>query len=44
VPSESAPVPEKVITVLRGITAPFAGDEMFTEGGPTATAETVDAE
>jgi hypothetical protein len=40
VPSESAPLPVKVMTVLSGMTAPLAGDEMFTDGGPTATAET----
>ena len=39
VPSESAPLPVKVMTVLSGITAPLAGDVMLTDGGPTAAAK-----
>jgi hypothetical protein len=42
VPSESAPQPEKVITVLKGMTAPSAGEMMAPDGGPTAVAETRD--
>ena len=38
VPSESVPIPAKVITVFSGITAPFDGEVMLTLGGPTATA------
>jgi hypothetical protein len=40
VPSESWPLPAKVMTVFSGITAPFVGDVMLTVGGPTAAAET----
>jgi hypothetical protein len=39
VPSESAPAPENVMTVLSGITAPSCGEEMTTVGGPIGAAD-----